>query len=157
MSRFFYTMFLVLLASYGTRTYAQRLWISSDGHVTDMPLVSVQKMEFSGETLTISSVNGSVRDFRMPAIDKMWFETAVSGINASFSRSENKLLIHLTPVEDKVWISGAETGDYSLMQIDGQVIRRGSYVSGNPLDVSDLQSGLYLLRVNGETCKLRKR
>lgn len=156
MTRIFYTV-VFLFSLCGGQAHAQSLWISSNGQTTHAALITLQKLSFSEGVMTVSYLNSPSENYALSAVDKMWFETAVSSIGETPDLPGSKAVLFPNPAENEVRINGADAGEYLITQIDGKRVRRGDYVPGSSLDVSDLQPGLYLLRINGETLKLMKR
>ena len=62
------------------------------------------------------------------------------------------------PVERMLNISGSETAEIRLFSLSGKLLRNEDYY-GTPLsmDVSDLDTGIYLIRISGETKSFTKK
>lgn len=58
------------------------------------------------------------------------------------------IFVYPNPVKDELWFSAAEATEVEIQTISGQVIKQTTF--SNPVDVSDLKDGFYLLKL---TCK----
>ena len=100
----------------------------------------------SGDTYEVKAVN-----FRNQ--ESLQINTYVS----ESRNEENRIFIYPNPVKDVIYIENLDqlNINYSLFSISGARILQGK-LSGNRLNISTLQNGIYLLKVGGHVFKLLK-
>ncbi len=151
-------LILVVLFSFfvGSKVQSQSLQVKSGDLLTRIDLLSLRKLSFAEDDLVINYQNGSTDNLSLDAIDKIWFESTPSDIG-DVSLGDDKILFYPNPVDNQIWIRGVESEEkISLFHVDGKLVMEQIYIPGEPMDVSALQAGFYLLKIKGKTFKMRK-
>ncbi len=150
------TALLCSFLLYGGHVDAQTLLIRSGGMDQQAAVSSVQKLTFTGADMKLSYKEGVSVDYPLASISKMWFETGTSDVQEELALPSEAPSLYPNPAADYVEISGAAEGEYQILQVDGKMMKKGYFTPGQPLDVTGLQPGLYLLQLQGITLKLSK-
>ncbi|MCQ2224700.1 MAG: hypothetical protein MJZ14_03100 [Paludibacteraceae bacterium] len=104
---------------------------------------------FDSESLTLSVVViGGDLDY-----SNMNEYTIHFASTSALAEVENDQL-SVTYAEGTIWFSEAVEGDYAVYALNGTLLRSGS-VNGTSVEVGELPHGIYLVRVNGKTIKVR--
>jgi len=74
---------------------------------------------------------------------------------AGISENNKILMLYPNPVKDTVNIPGNSDGQFTITDLMGRTVARGS-MQANVIDVSSLPSGIYLLNINNTTTKFIK-
>ena len=60
----------------------------------------------------------------------------------------NQNSVYPNPTEDQIFISGIEDGNYSVIDLNGKVLLNGTFSSTQAIDMSNVQSGTYLMKMD---------
>lgn len=105
---------------------------------------------FSDNTKYYWRVNANVNG-TIGAWSNIWsFSTGV--VNVVYESSNDYLKIYPVPAQDKLYIDGIELKNVSIsiLSINGVIIKQIKGFSVKEIDVSDLQSGIYLVKISNE-------
>lgn len=81
------------------------------------------------------------------------FDPALTAAN--FQKSE--VVLFPNPVRDKLNFKGfAGIEDYQIITIEGRLIKKGKYEFSQPIDVSTLKTGVYIIQIKGKNLKFTK-
>lgn len=121
-------------------------------------LTSLSKITFSGNSLVMTFTNGSFQVVDLLSVQKIGF-SVLNGVDASRA-SEDGMLVYPNPAVDHLTLTnipeGAETA--FLYRLDGKLLVQINLTSSaQNIDIQDLPSGFYLLRVNDCTVKFVKK
>ena len=58
----------------------------------------------------------------------------------------SEIIAYPNPVENELFLSGIDMGTYQIIDINGKIVKNG-IVKGEPINVSELLSGTYILKV----------
>ncbi len=64
--------------------------------------------------------------------------------------TQTGFVVYPNPASDRIQIEGPGSFDFSLINLQGQVVKLGQALENDNLDVSDLNRGLYFLQINDE-------
>lgn len=151
-------LILAVLFSFfiGNRVQSQSLQVKSGDLLTRINLLSLRKLSFAENALVVNYRNGSTENLPLNVIDKIWFESSPSDVR-DVSLGEDEIVFYPNPVDNQIWIKGVESEEkISLFHVDGKLVMEQIYIPGEPMDVSALQAGFYLLKIKGKTFKMRK-
>jgi hypothetical protein len=153
-------LFLILV-SFALKVDGQTLVIkSNDGTENNKTLSSLKKFSFENNNLLLSYTDGSTESFSIPAINKLYFESVPVGNYSILSNSDNAgISVHPNPARNVLYIKNNSDQHSTLLiyRIDGVLMNISQISSDNNLvDVSKLNSGLYLLKLNNQTIKFIK-
>jgi hypothetical protein len=154
-------MLLVFAGTEASQIIAQSLIIRSVGGTEDTrSLGSLQKFSFSATNLILTSVSGSTEAFSLSAISKLYFADVpiVSGITTQYENAGN-LLLYPNPAENIICLQNLPEGNFfvTIYRMDGVMVLKAQISSGEDVDISMLEEGLYLLNVNDQTTRFIKR
>jgi hypothetical protein len=139
---------------------SQNLYIKAkDGSVTTKTLSTLERFTFSNNNLLINYLSGPVETYSLSNISKLSFKSAVTGVDELSLSGTITMKVYPNPVSDVIYIQNAPETNYqlSIYRMTGSLILNTQMSSGDKsIDVSFLQTGLYLLNVNGRTFKFVK-
>lgn len=155
-----FTLLIFLLFVVLASVKAQSLYIKTkDGSTTAKSLSTLERFTFSNNNLLINYLSGPVETYSLSNISKLSFKSAVTGVDELSLPETVSMKVYPNPVSDIIYIQNAPETTYqvSIYRITGSLILNTQISSGEKsIDVSFLQSGLYLLNVNGRTFKFVK-
>jgi len=138
---------------------AQNLIIQqNNGSVNYETLSSVQKLSFLDGNLVVAFKSGSNDSYGLSTITKLYFDVHTS-VSESTSQQSTQLTVFPNPVNNELSVQNMPEGAtlVYIYRIDGELVFRTQVSSGNEtIDVSNLQSGLYILIAKGCTAKFIK-
>lgn len=155
-----FTLLIYLLFAVLITVSAQSLYIKAkDGSITTKSLATLERFTFSNNNLLINYLSGPVETYSLSNISKLSFKSAVTGVDELALPVTLTMKVYPNPVSDVIYIQNAPETSYqlSIYRITGSLVLTNKMSSGDKsIDVSFLQSGLYLLNVNGVTFKFVK-
>lgn len=125
-----------------------------DASIQEIDVNSYGKIYFSGDYMYIDNGSSQPYSFAVSNIRKMTFNE-VLGVPEIVTEA---FKVYPNPVHNLLYISGNDSTPYpySLFTIDGRLLLRGEVQNGDPVDVSELPSGIYILKVNDTSLKINK-
>lgn len=82
------------------------------------------------------------------------FDAALSTI----TQEKNDLVLFPNPVKDKILLKGiSKISDFKIYSMEGKLVKKGTYISSNSVDVSTLEAGVYFIKINGKYLKFTKK
>jgi hypothetical protein len=138
---------------------AQHLTVQmKDGTENSDLLSTIQKLSFSDGNLVLAYKSGSSESNDLAAIQKLYFDNQTS-VTESASNEDSKITIYPNPVGDVIRLMNLPNGTTPVFiyGVDSRLLLKVQASSGKEsIDVSDLQSGLYLLIADGQAVKFIK-
>jgi hypothetical protein len=126
-----------------------------DGSEIGLQLDQLQKITFSSGMLQLRSTSDILQSYKVENIQKIRF-----GLFSSVTSPELKVKLNVfpNPASDFLIIKNApyENFTVTIFSIDGHLQKQIVTNINQPFDVSDLQSGMYLLCINQLTIKFSK-
>ena len=157
-----FTLFMfVFLTGFGAnQLHAQSLIIKTKaGTENYKQLSSLKSISFSNDNLQLNFAGGSVDSYSLSTVGKLYFNPVLTDTRNSLTNTEEQLLIYPNPVQDILYLQNAPEGNFTVLIYRMDVVLAYSMpvLAGNKsIDVSHLASGLYVLKVNNQTCKFIK-
>lgn len=155
-----FTLLMFLLFAAFVSVQSQSLYIKTiDGVITTKSLSALERFTFSNNNLLINYLSGPVETYSLGNISKLSFQSAVIGVDELNLSGNDLMKVYPNPVRDIIYIQNAPAFSYevSIYRITGSLILNTQISSGEKtINVGFLQSGLYLLNVNGRTFKFVK-
>lgn len=150
------TILLLLCCVLFANAQAEVTVIENNGTVSTIMVSDLGKIYFSEERMYIDAGEGTVSDFAVLDIRKMTFNT-VTGI-ANYGKNAN-ILLYPNPASDffKIATDEVQTMHVQLYSLTGQLLTDTYCQANEAVNISELQSGIYFVKVNGVTFKLIKR
>lgn len=153
---------LLLLAAvsfFGIGAYAQDNVVvtTSGGKQQVYNTDAVKSITFEGTTMKVNKTDKSVSDnFNLVDVEKITFNLA-NGIN-NLPVGE-KLTVTSPAGSNVLYINGydaAKKNKLGIYDVSGKAVKNLSKWAGEPIDLSSLPKGVYILKVNNNTIKFRK-
>ncbi|MBO7260633.1 MAG: T9SS type A sorting domain-containing protein [Bacteroidaceae bacterium] len=147
-------LFLITAATLTTTATAQNLVINGkDGSTTDLNLESLRKITFSKGNLVARYSDGTYSEYALSTIGKLAFETG-TGLS-SIEIMDGHLAY--SSQSGTAFVTNSQGSDLIVYNISGRIVLKQSIqTDAETIDLSALQEGIYLLRLNGITVKIRK-
>ena len=142
----------------GIQAQSSLIFKMSDGTQLEKDLSSVKKITFSGGNLLLNISGGDNTIVSLPAIVSMVFNRTPSNIESSLEDRES-LAVYPNPATDILYIKNAPAKESEVLVFtaDGRMVLRSHvFSSEQPVDVSSLSPGFYLLKINSWVFKFRK-
>ena len=112
------------------------------------------KIYFSNDYMYIDDGTAVPYSFAVSDIRKMMFDE-VLGVNDITTET---FKVYPNPVHNELYISSNDfqPHPYQLFSTDGRLLMQGESQEGSPINVSDLPTGLYILKINNSSFKISK-
>ena len=150
---------LAMLAS--IRTFAQTtdITVHFRVNVNSAPeeLLDVKKFYFEGENVVFKFGDGTTTSFAMTDVKKMTLAYNEPGLQDIEELSANEGL-YPNPVSDMLYFNFNVGADVTMQiySATGQLVKEANLSSDGAIDVSDLNEGLYIVKIDGKTYKFSK-
>ena len=125
-----------------------------DASTQEIDVNSYGKIYFSGDYMYIDNGSAQPYSFAVSNIRKMTFNE-VLGVPEIVT---DNFKVYPNPVHDMLYISGNNSTSYpyTLFSVDGRLLLNGEVQNGDPVNVSELPSGFYILKINNTSLKINK-
>jgi hypothetical protein len=159
--RLFLMFFLLITGGGVSLVKAQSIDIRMlDGTEQTIGLNSLGKVTFSNNNMLINQITGTTKSYSSSKIRKIYFEAVPTGIeNNALKGSTGTLSFYPNPVENSICFRNAPD-DYStvtILRMDGaKMLELQISSENNFFNVSNLNKGFYLLKVNNQVFKFLK-
>lgn len=112
------------------------------------------KIYFSNDYMYIDDGTAVPYSFAVGDIRKMTFDEVLS-VNDITTET---FKVYPNPVHNELYISSDnfQPHSYQLFSTDGRLLLQGESQEGTPINVSDLPTGLYILKINNSSFKISK-
>lgn len=112
------------------------------------------KLYFDNGYLYINDGTSIPYSFEVAAIQKMTFNSLSSVDNIE----ADNITVYPNPTSNYLRINNSlhSQGSYTLYSIDGCLLKRGRYANNESIDISNLSTGLYILKTEDKTLKISK-
>jgi len=140
----------------GANAQAEVTVEENNGTTSTIVVSDLGKIYFSAERMYIDAGDGTVNEFVVSDIRKMTFNR-VTGIENY--KNEAHLLLYPNPASDffKIAAEKAQTLHVQLYSLTGQLLTDTYCQTDEAVNISELQSGIYFVKVDGVTFKLLKK
>ncbi|MBR6068903.1 MAG: T9SS type A sorting domain-containing protein [Bacteroidales bacterium] len=149
-----------VLAMFATmKTHAQTTDITvyyRTNSSTDV-IQDVKKFYFEGESVVFKLGDGTTTSFAMTDVKKMTLAYNEPGLQDIEELSANEGL-YPNPVSDMLYFNFNVGADVTMQiySATGQLVKEANLSSDGAIDVSDLNEGLYIVKIDGKTYKFSK-
>lgn len=150
-------LLLLLLSSF---SYAQTgITITyHDGASQSFSIASAGKLYFVSDNLYVKT-DAITTPTTIPVsiIRRITFSNSLSA--GSFGENKNNLVLYPNPSSEIIKIKSdvEEELEVKIYSLTGQLVKKGTFLSNQSIDVSALSQGLYLVQVNNLTIKFSKK
>lgn len=155
-----FILLLIGLISFGNLHAQSSLIVKlTNGAEQNYQLTSLKKITFDSGEMLLTKNDATDNTVSLSSVDKMMFKTQSSDIGNVTGDNKQTLSLYPNPVYDALYVSGdiSERTTVFVYALSGiRVIQTQMTSSGEPIDVSGLTPGFYVLKVNGQTAKFRK-
>lgn len=129
------------------------LAIYSNSGNSSVELSTITSITFDAEQMDIECVDRNYTVLSTEA-NKMTFQTSISALDSDVST--NSIWVSPNPTSGSITFHNLQFPcEVQLFTLSGQLVRKLT-LTGNTLELGDLPSGLYLIRVNNKLTKLQK-
>jgi hypothetical protein len=136
---------------------AQTIVIKTGSNETSIVTSTVQKFTFGSSNLSQKNTDGTTVTYNLSSQTRIIFKSQATGTLSLLS--DSKFFIYPNPATETIYLDNipVENTTVHIYRIDGKLILQADVsANNNSIDVSKLQSGLYLLKINNVTFKLIK-
>jgi len=128
-----------------------------DGSQTGTFISTIDKITFSGDTMVVKNKDQSTSIVLYPDIDHLTFGmySGVTKVTANL----NTMAVYPNPASRYILLLQPPEGELNIIiyGLDGiELIHKKLINSMQQIDINDLAKGLYILKVNNNTCKFPK-
>ena len=150
---------LAVFASIKTHAQTTDITVYFRTNVNSAPteLQDVKKFYFEGENIVFKLDNGTTTSFQTAEIKKMTLNYT-PGDPTEVSEVSTEESIFPNPAADMLYFNFDVKSDVTLQifSTTGQLVREENLSSDGAIDVSDLNEGLYIVKIDGRTYKFSK-
>ena len=143
------------------KTYAQTtditVYFRTNVNSAPTELQDVKKFYFEGENIVFKLDDGTTTSFQTADIKKMTLNYTPSD-PTEVSEVSTEESIFPNPAADMLYFNFEVKSDVTLQifSATGQLVREENLSSDGAIDVSDLNEGLYIVKIDGRTYKFSK-
>jgi len=147
---------LLLCSALCANAQAEVTVVENNGTTSTIVVSNLGKIYFSAERMYIDAGEGSVSEFAVSDIRKMTFNTVTDIKNY---KNEANMLLYPNPATNffKIAAESEQTLHVQLFSLTGQLLTDTYCQTDEAVNISELQSGIYFVKVNGATFKLLKK
>jgi hypothetical protein len=140
--------------------YAQKLYLwKTDGTQIPYDLGGVKTISFSSGNLLLNSVSGSTESFSISALTKLSFDNSSTVGIASVNGHLASVKMYLNNSENAIYFQNIPNNKtlVTIYKLNGVLVKSNQINSGSQsIDVSNLVSGFYLVKINNQVFKFVK-
>lgn len=160
MKKLYFFLLLSLFATFinTSRGKAQTLVVNKTDGTTIPSLLSGLRLMFSDGTISLTNSLGTVQ-YGMSDVTKFTFTSSSSSITNVIAPNL-QLTVYPNPAREYIVLSGLERqAQIQIFRLDGILMKslKNDDSSEQTLTITDLPSGIYLVKSNGEISKFIKR
>lgn len=148
-------MCLMVVMAFSTTTAQTHVKLTfQDASTQEIEVSSYGKIYFSDNYMYIDNGTAVPYSFAVSNIRNMVFNE-ITGIEDIVTET---FKVYPNPVHNELYISGNDfrSYPYQLFSADGRLLLHGVSREGEPVKVSDLPTGLYILKINNSSFKISK-
>ena len=149
-----------LLLAFGLRAQTGLKVTYTDGTTQGFVVADSGKLYFSGGQLMIQTAAAATpTSLPVNIIQQITFDSSLLSASSATALNKAKYLLYPNPSSEFFRIKTAEKNKFEvqIFSADGKLLRKGNYVSDENINVNDLPTGLYLIKIQNETFKLLKK
>lgn len=131
--------------------------INLNGVEKTITLNTLSKITFSGTNMIFNYQNGTNESMAFSTINKMLFATPTV---LNDIKIEDKMILYPNPASDKLYLKNVndENLNISIFSISGlQLLKITALKSSEPIDISSLPKGFFVLKINDQAIKFTKK
>ena len=148
-------LFLIGLGVIPTKSQTFLVVETTAGDLSTYNLISLNKITFGESNILVNNMNDT-DTYLLSSVKKITFDSEVGIQNPN--QYETSITVYPNPAQDLIYISNlnGQKADIIIYSLFGTVVLHNQYNSGEAIDISDLTSGFYLIKINGKTLKFSK-
>ena len=128
----------------------------TNGEVADLVLNNTTNNQTFSKPINFKVASVTFNDER-EIIEKnstVSFDVSLGTITAK----NEKIILFPNPVKDQIKFKGiSKTEPFEIYSVEGKLIKKGIYLPGNLVDISQLNVGIYIIKIKGENFKFTKK
>jgi hypothetical protein len=127
-----------------------------DGTEKSSVLSILNKITFSGTNMILNYNDGATIIFDESLVKKMVF-SSVSAVE-TVAATGNEFAVYPNPAKNYITIKNTADQElsYSIYGLDGAMLMSATQTAGTQINISSLQKGFYVIRVNNQAMKFLK-
>lgn len=141
-------------------TNAQSLIVQYQGTDNSVLLESLYKFSFSEDDFILEYLDGTTETYSVSEINKLFFESVVTTTKTIEKPEDSeKIISYPNPAQEIVYFKELpeETSTAIIYRIDGVIILQAQIsTSKNYINIENLKSGIYYLKINNSISKFIK-
>lgn len=158
---FFTSLALLLATSYMQAENTVKLVVhQTDGQKKEYTLDEIGKIAFTNNDLSITSKDKGTETFTYETVLNFNFDGYITGINTPQTVEQSTQKIRVSVNQDALTVLGwnaDKPAKIVIYALNGQQILTINQWDGRSINISQLQKGLYILRINDLTTKFIKK
>lgn len=152
------SLVLLMTVIWLSEAEAQNLVVrTKDGRENARELGSIRKLTFPGNALLLTFNSGPAETFSLPVVAKLFFSFTTG--TANMLLQSTPLSIYPNPAGNRLYIQNIPEGPSTVFiyRIDGVMILQKTITGQHePVSISNLTPGIYILKVNNQALKFIK-
>ena len=149
---------LILLSISYLKLSAQSMVVeTTNGDLISENLVSIENLKFPNHIMVLRKSDNSTRSFSLLTTKKLYFSP--ESVSSVVSTDIQEIAVYPNPSVDFIRIENApvEETNVAIYSVNGTIILQKTISSSdNEINVSQLQAGLYIIKMNTQTIKFIK-
>ncbi len=154
----FFSALLVSIGVFAQTQNAPKLHIKTVTGTATYEIANVKRILMQEDVLSVDKKDKTASDvYLYDDVEKMFFEMS-SGIEET-KLQDSKLSVFSPAGSNTIYVKGHEAGksyNVSIFALDGKLVYQDNNWCGNPVNVSGLEAGVYIFKINNSTIKFRK-
>lgn len=145
---------LAALLAFQTAAQTRFTLTFQDASSQEIEVSAAGKIYFDNNYMYIDDGTAVPYSFAVANIRKMTFDE-VLGMREIVSEN---FKVYPNPARNELYINGDEFGPYPyvLFSMDGRLLLQGEVQNGDAIQIGDIPTGLYILKINNTSLKINK-
>lgn len=119
----------------------------------------VDRITLTDDALRVLTVDGNGTTYAFDEVVKIVLSSSATGIDTPEAQQEGRLTLTVSPDGTRLTVNGWTAGEQATVSIysaGGALIQRHTAWTGQPVDISTLTEGVYIIHAGTHTAKFRK-
>lgn len=128
------------------------------GEVSEL-LSNVRSLTFLNGNMLFNYYDGASSSYNISSISVLYFNSEATGVDdISVSGSSGNITVYPNPASDIISFKNAPQESFyiSVFRVDGKLVLNKQVSSGSNFNISNLESGVYIIKVNNQAIKFIK-
>lgn len=147
----------LLLITYSLSAQTEVVITNRNGEVSTVFVAELGKIYFSSDKMLVDEGNGQVDEFLFSEIQRVNFNALNVGVKNLSQNAHVRLYPNPSDTYFRIITDEEKSLHLQLYSLLGQLILDKDVLPDESVNISDLQSGIYFVKVNDVTLKLLKK